>query len=331
MDVAFFISITLDILNFATPLLLAATGILVVEKSGILNLGVEGMMIVGALCAYMAGASLATCDVMGFDGKTCLLNPQLGRWSYLLALLAGGVVSAALSALFGFLVLILRANQVATGLGLSILGLSLTNAIGSQGFDLTGTPLQGFMPSAWYRADGWERLATVNIMTLVVLGALLLMLVYLRHTRSGLILRAVGENHDSAFTLGYPIRRIRFQAILFGGFMSGIAGGYMSLALIGPSWREGLTNGYGWLALALILFGTWHPLRILLGGILFGLTISLGPRLQNVDGLPEWFVPLFLPILPYLVPIVVLALMSADATMIRRNAPACLGKTFEQA
>ena len=329
MDLTFTISLVLDVLNFATPLLLAATGILIVEKAGVLNLGVEGMMIVGALAAYMVGAGLASCGMLGFDGKTCLLDPLLGRWAYLAALVVAGLVGALLAALFGFLVLVMRANQVATGLGLTILGLSLTNAIGTQGLDITGTPLEGFVPRAWYTSDGWARLLTVNIMTLVALAVLPLALWFLRTVRAGLVLRAVGENHDSAFTLGYNILRIRFLAILFGGFMSGVAGGYMSLALIGPSWREGVTNGYGWLALALILFGTWRPLRVLLGGILFGLTISLGPRLQNVAGLPDWFVPLLLPILPYLVPVVVLALISFDATMIRRNAPGSLGKTFE--
>ena len=329
MDLAFIVSITLDVLNFATPLLLAAAGILIVEKSGVINLGVEGMMIVGALAAYMVAASLASCGMMGFDGKTCLLDPLLGRWSFLVALLAGGLVGSILSLLFGFLVLTMRANQIASGLGLTILGLSLTNAIGNQGFDITGTPLQGFVPEEWRLSNGVLRLGTVNIVTLVAIATMPIGLWFLRRTRAGLILRAVGENHNSAFTLGYPILRIRLLAITFGGFMAGVSGGYMSLALIGPSWREGLTNGYGWLALALILFGTWRPMRVLLGGILFGLTISLGPRLQNVDGLPGWFVPLFLPVLPYLVPIVVLALISFDATMIRRNAPGSLGKTFE--
>ncbi len=330
MDLSFFVSLTLDVSNFATPLLLAAVGILIVEKSGLINLGVEGMMIVGALAAYMVGAALATCGVMGFDGKTCLMDPLLGRWAYLAALLVGGLMGALLSLLFGLLVLALGANQVATGLGLTILGLSLTNAIGNQGFDMTGTPLQGFVPHAWHLSDGVARLATINIMTVLALTALPLALWFLQRTRAGLVLRAVGENHDSAYTLGYPVARIRLLALTFGGFMSGIAGGYMSLALIGPSWREGLTNGYGWLALALILFGTWRPLRVLIGGILFGLTISLGPRLQNVDGLPNWFVPLFLPTLPYVIPILVLALISFDTTMIRRNAPGSLGKVFER-
>ena len=329
MDLTFLISMMLDVLNFATPLLLAATGILIVEKSGVLNLGVEGMMIVGALGAYIAGGLMASCGTMGFDGKTCLLDPLLGRWAFLAAMLIAGLVGALLSVLFGFLVLVMRANQIATGLGLTILGLSLTNALGNQGIDLTGTPLQGFVPDSWRQSDGILRLFSLNIMTLLALAAMPLALLFLRRTRAGLVLRAVGENHDSAFTLGYPILRIRFLAIVFGGFMCGMAGGYMSLALIGPFWKEGVTNGYGWLALALILFGTWRPLRVLLGGILFGLTISLGPRLQNVAGLPEWFVPLFLPILPYLVPIVVLALISFDATMIRRNAPGSLGKTFD--
>ena len=329
MDLSFIVSIVLDVLNFATPLLLAATGILIVEKSGVLNLGVEGMMIVGALAAYMVGALLASCGTLGFDGRTCLLDPLLGRWAFLIALAVAGLAGALLAALFGVLVLFLRANQVATGLGLTILGLSLTNAIGSQGLDITGTPLQGFVPDAWRQAPGLLRLASLNIMTLLALLILPLTLWVLTRTRGGLILRAVGENHDSAFTLGYPILRIRLLAILFGGFMSGVAGGYMSLALIGPSWREGVTNGYGWLALALILFGTWRPLRVLLGGVLFGLTISLGPRLQNAGGLPDWFVPLFLPILPYLVPVIVLTLISFDALMIRRNAPGSLGKTFE--
>ena len=323
-----FISILVDLLNFATPLLIAATGILMVAKSGVLNLGVEGLMIVGALGGYMMAGQLHSCEVPGFAGG-CLMGGIVPLWAYGLALLAAGLVGALFACLFALLVLILRANQVATGLGLSILGLSLTNAIGSQGYDLSGVPLAGLVPSEWVAASDLRRLASMNVLTFVSLALLPLALWFLRKTRAGLVLRAVGENHASAHTLGYPVRRIRFFAVLFGGFMCGIAGAYMALALNAPSWREGVTNGFGWLALALILFGTWRPYRVLLGGLLFGLAISLGPRVQLIDGLPGWVDTLLLPSLPYILHIVVLAAISWDARMIRRNQPGSLGQTFD--
>ena len=221
MDLAFLISILIDVLNFATPLLLAATGILIVEKSGVINLGVEGMMIVGALSGYMIAGALFECESPGFGGL-CLVGGTLSFWAYMGALGGAGLVGAGFAALFGILVLILRANQVATGLGLTILGLALTNAIGSQGFSLAGVSLEGLVPDSWRNAGGFQRLASMNIMTFIALAALPLTLFFLQYTRMGLLLRAVGENHDSAFTLGYPIRRIRFAAVLFGGFMCAI-------------------------------------------------------------------------------------------------------------
>ena len=321
------ISILVDLLNFATPLLIAATGILIVEKSGVLNLGVEGLMIVGALSGYMVAGQLHSCAAPSFAGG-CLMGGIVPLWAYGTALLAAGLVGAAFSCLFALLVLILRANQIATGLGLSILGLSLTNAIGSGGYDLSGVPLAGLVPAEWIAASDLRRLAAMNMLTFMSLALLPLMLWFLSRTRAGLILRAVGENHGSAHTLGYPVRRLRFFAVLFGGFMCAVAGAYMALALNAPSWREGITNGFGWLALALILFGTWRPLRVLLGGLLFGLTISLGPRVQLIDGLPGWVDTLLLPGLPYILPIIVLALISWDANMIRRNQPGSLGQSF---
>lgn len=323
------ISILVDVLAIATPLLLAATGILIVEKSGVLNLGVEGMMIVGALAGYLVGGQLDICNGDLIAGA-CYVGGKLPFGGFVIATLAAGLVAALFSLLFAFLVLVLRANQVATGLGLTIFGLSLTNAIGTQGVDLNGIPLAGLAPVEWRNADGPLRLLSLNALTYLALFTLPLALWFLQRTRAGLVLRAVGENHDSAHTLGYSVRRVRVMAVLFGGFMCGIAGAYMSLAFPEPSWREGISNGFGWLALALILFGTWRPLRVLLGGLLFGLTISAEPRLQLIDNMPGWFETLLLPSLPYLLPIVVLALISADATMIRRNAPGSLGKTFEQ-
>lgn len=328
MDLSLLLSVFADILYLATPLLIAATGILIVEKSGVLNLGVEGMMIVGALAAYISGGQLFSCGVPSFDGS-CLLDGKLGFGGFALATLIAGLIGALFASLFGFLVLILRANQVATGLGLTIFGLALTNAIGSQGANMAGVTLDSLAPQEWQQAAGGLRLLALNPLTYLSLLLMPLAYVFLSHTRAGLILRAVGENHDSAYTLGYSVTRIRFFAVLFGGLMCGIAGAYMSLAMPAPGWREGITNGFGWLALALILFGTWRPMRVLLGGFLFAVALSMEPRMQGMDGLPGWVVTLLLPSLPYILPIVVLALISFDAKMIRRNAPGSLGKPFE--
>ncbi|WP_448203044.1 ABC transporter permease [Azospirillum sp. sgz302134] len=291
-------------LTAATPLLFAALGELVVEKSGVLNLGVEGMMLVGAVCGFAVTAQTGS-STAGFA----------------VAALAG----AGTAALFGVLTLLLLANQVATGLALTLFGVGLSALIG-QGFvgipipdvpelsipGLTDLPIIG---KALFGQD-----------VLVYLGLAMVPAVhwFLYGTRKGLILRAVGENHAAAHALGYKVVRIRFLAVLFGGAMSGVAGAYLSLDYT-PMWAEGITAGRGWIALALVVFATWKPGRVLLGAWLFGgVTIAQ----LHVQGLGIDIPSQLLSMLPYLATVIVLVLISRDVTRIRLNAPASLGKVF---
>ena len=233
----------------SVPLIFAALGELVVEKSGVLNLGVEGMMIVGAIFAFIVATETG----------------QL--W---LAAIVGALAGAALAAIFGLITLNLMANQVATGLALTIFGVGLSAFIGQS---YTGVAL-----------DGLKALNIPLLSELPVLGKLLFsynILVYLAFlafagvwwflykTRAGLVLRAVGESPASAHALGYPVIRIRYGAVLFGGAMAGLGGAYLSIAYT-PLWAEGMTAGRGWIALALVVFATWRPGRVLIGALLFG-------------------------------------------------------------
>ena len=288
----------------ATPLLLAATGELVTEKAGVLNLGVEGMMLVGAVAGF--GIALTT-------------------GSHALGLLAAVAAGATLALLFAVLTLSLLANQVATGLALAILGTGLSALIGRT---LVGQPLPRL-----------PRLDIPGLSDLPVLGPLLFghdVLIYLSfaavvathwflaRTRPGLVLRAVGESHDAAHAIGYPVIAIRYAATAFGGAMCGLAGAFMSMAYT-PMWAENMTAGRGWIALALVVFATWRPLRLLLGAYLFGGVTIAQLHLQGLGfALPSQF----LSMLPYLATIAVLVLISRDAQRIRLNTPASLGRMF---
>ncbi|HEY5208101.1 MAG TPA: ABC transporter permease [Stellaceae bacterium] len=288
----------------ATPLLLAAAGELVTEKSGVLNLGVEGMMIGGA--------------VIGFAVAWTTGSPALG---FTAAALAG----VALAALFGVLTLFFLANQVATGLALTIFGLGLSALIGKP---YIGKPLPSLpqlyipgvtdIPVIGPLIFGQDAIVYLSVAATVAIGW------FLSRTRAGLILRSVGENHDAAHALGYPVRRIRFLAVLFGGAMSGLGGAYLSLAYT-PLWSEGMTAGRGWIALALVVFATWKPWRLLFGAYLFGF-FSIAQL--HAQGAGVSIPPEFLSMLPYLATILVLVIISRDAKRIRLNAPAALGKVF---
>ncbi|WP_029008896.1 ABC transporter permease [Azospirillum halopraeferens] len=288
----------------ATPLLYAALGELVVEKSGVLNLGVEGLMLTGAVCGFAAGYSSG---------------------SLVVGVVGGALAGALLGALFGLLVLFLMTNQVATGLALTLFGVGLSALIG-QGY--VGIPMS---------KAGVIRIPVLSDLpilgpalfahdALVYLGLLAVPAVawFLYRTRAGLVLRAVGENHAAAHALGYKVLRIRFLAILFGGAMSGIAGAYLSL-MYTPMWAENMTAGRGWIALALVVFATWRPGRVLVGAWLFGgVTIMQ----LHVQGLGFAVPSQLLSMLPYLATVVVLVAISRDVTRIRLNAPASLGKIF---
>lgn len=289
----------------AVPLLYAALGEMIVEKSGVLNLGIEGMMLVGA--------------VTGFAVTVSVGNPAVG-------ILAAMLAAAALALLFAVLTLSLLANQVATGLALTIFGIGLSSLLGRS---YVGTPLPALpklaipglsdIPFVGPLIFGHDALVYLSVVLVLTTGW------FLNKTRPGLILRAVGESHDAAHAIGYPVIAIRYLAVLFGGAMAGLAGAYLSLAVT-PLWIENMTAGRGWIALALVVFASWRPTRILLGATLFGATTILQFHIQG--DLASWIPSQILTMLPYLATILVLVLISHDASRIRLNTPACLGKIF---
>ncbi|GAA6164132.1 ABC transporter permease [Pelagimonas sp. KU-00592-HH] len=284
----------------ATPLLLAAIGELVVERAGVLNLGVEGMMIVGAIAGFAISVETG--------------SPFVG---VIAAAIAGGL----LSLLFAFLTQFALANQVASGLALTLFGLGLSA--------LMGQSYVGIRPPEMPKLD-------IPVLTdlpvvgpilfghdpILYFGLILCAAVYafLKYTRGGLILRAVGENHDAAHALGYGVIRVRILAILFGGACAGVGGAYISLIRV-PQWTEGMTAGIGWIALALVVFASWKPWRVLLGAYLFGGINVLQLNLQAAGvAIPVEYLAMS----PYLITILVLVIMSAD----KSGAPASLGRTF---
>lgn len=304
MDTALLLAIVVSAMRTATPLIFAALGELVVEKSGCVNLGVEGMMLVGAVAGFAVG---------------------LTTGNFLLAFLVGALAGAALSLVYGVLVLILMVNQYAAGLALTILGGGASafwgqtwqgrNMRGLQPVDLPGLSQLPVVGSVFTRLD---------VMVYVALAAAALIAWALLRTRLGLVLRAVGENHDSAHALGFSVIRVRFAAIAFGGAMAGIGGAYLS-CVITPLWIEGMTAGRGWIAVALVVFATWKPGRVVLGAWLFGLVSVMQIHGQGLGlAVPSHI----LAMLPYLVTILVLVLISRDATRIRLAAPGSLGKPF---
>jgi ABC-type uncharacterized transport system permease subunit len=277
------------VMTAATPLLLAALGETVTERAGVLNLGVEGMMIMGA--------------VGGFAGAFLTGNPWVG---VIAAVLAG----MAMSVLFGFLTLTLLANQVATGLALTLLGLGLSALMGESFVGQPGVKLPAFA--------GIDPLVPFSFLMVAVVAWLLF------RTKWGLIIRAVGVSHASAHALGYNVIAVRYLAVLFGGAMSGLAGGYLSLFYT-PQWVENMTAGRGWIALALVVFASWLPLRVLVGAYLFGAISILSFVLQAAGvGIPSQF----LSSLPYLATILALVVISGSKALTRRNTPANLGQHF---
>ncbi len=297
--------IAISIIAASTPLLFAAIGELVVEKSGVLNLGVEGMMLAGAVLAFIVG---------------------LETGSSLLAVAAGAVMGAVMAALFALLTLGLLANQVATGLALTLFGIGFSALLGQS---YVGQPIAALPKLA---VPGLSDLPLVGPVLFGQDGLVYLSFIatagvawFLYHSRAGLTLRAVGENPSAAHAIGFPVRRIRLAAVLFGGAMAGLGGAYLSLSYT-PMWAEAMTAGRGWIALALVVFATWRPGRVLLGAYLFGgLTLAQ----LHLQGMGSIDIPSqFLNMAPYIATIVVLVLISRDATRIRLNAPASIGKVF---
>jgi simple sugar transport system permease protein len=284
----------------ATPILLAALGELVVERAGVLNLGVEGMMITGAICGFAVAVNSGS-PFVGFVAA------------------AGG--GAVLALLFAALTQVALANQVASGLALTLFGLGLSSLLGQgyQGIKPPPTPRLDLGPLSDMPFLG-RVLFSHDLMVYLALALVAAVWAMLKYTRAGLILRAVGENHDAAHALGYRVVRVRILAILFGGACAGLGGAYISLIRV-PQWTEGMTAGAGWIALALVVFASWKAGRVLLGAWLFGGVTVLQLNLQAA-GLA---IPVeYLSMSPYLITILVLVIMSAD----RSRAPGSLGRIF---
>jgi simple sugar transport system permease protein len=285
MNIDLIIGIINIVLIATTPLVFAAIGELVTEKTGVLNLGVEGMMLVGAVTAFV------TLVITG---------------SYFLAFLFSIISGLIMSGLFAFLVLILMSNQVATGLALTIFGIGLSSMIGKE---YIGTPIKGLNPYFFI------------ILSFVIVFALSY---FFNRTKMGLIFRAVGESHTSAHALGFSVIKIRLLGILFGGAMCALAGSYMSICYA-PMWQENMTAGRGWIALALVVFSTWKPNRIIMGAYIFG---GVSIMQMNLQAFGLSFPGQFFNMAPYLATIIVLVAISSNKLRIKLSAPASLTKPF---
>ena len=287
MNIELIIGILNIVLISTTPLVFAGIGELVTEKSGVLNLGLEGLMLVGAVTGFI----------------TLVLT---GNYFYSLFLsIISGVI---LSGIFAFLVLNLMTNQIATGLALTIFGIGLSAMLGKK---FAGTPIDGLNPYYF-----------------IVISFLLVFLVgyFLSKTKSGLIVRAVGENHNSAYALGYNVIKTRYLTIIFGGIMSSLAGYYISICYA-PMWQEGMTAGRGWIALALVVFATWKPWRLLVGAYIFGGVAIMQMNLQAIGvKLPGQFFNM----MPYIATLIVLVFISSNKVRLKLSAPSCLNIPYEK-
>ena len=287
MSIELIIGILNIVLISTTPLVFAGIGELVTEKSGVLNLGLEGLMLDGAVTGLI----------------TLVLT---GNYFYSLFLsIISGVI---LSGIFAFLVLNLMTNQIATGLALTIFGIGLSAMLGKK---FGGTPIDGLNPYYF-----------------IVISFLLVFFVayFLSKTKTGLIVRAVGENHNSAYALGYNVIKTRYLTIIFGGVMSSLAGYYISICYA-PMWQEGMTAGRGWIALALVVFATWKPWRLLVGAYIFGGVAIMQMNLQAIGvKLPGQFFNM----MPYLATIIVLVFISSNKLRLKLSAPSSLNIPFEK-
>ncbi|HBT47029.1 MAG TPA: ABC transporter permease [Peptococcaceae bacterium] len=291
-----------------TPILYAAVGEIIAERAGVLNLGVEGMMLVGAVTGFMAAANTA--------------NPWLG---FVVAMLASG----AMAAVFAFLTVTLRSNQVVTGLALTLFGTGLSGFMGK--------PYVGVALPVTFKPVAVPGLSEIPVLgpiffrndPLVYITYILVPLAwyYLYHTRPGLNLRAVGENPGAADALGVNVFAVRYLHVIIGGMLAGAGGAYLSLAYA-PSWLENMTAGRGWIAVALVIFAVWNPLRALLGAYLFGGVDSLVYTLQAATSIsiPSFF----LKMLPYILTIIVLVLATRQTVVKHIGAPGALSIPYDR-
>jgi simple sugar transport system permease protein len=288
----------------ATPLLLAATGELVAEKAGVLNLGIEGMMLVGAISAF--AVAFAVGDTM-------------------LAVAAAVAAGMAMALVFAFLSLTMQANQTATGLALTIFGRGFSALVGAGFIGITAPtlpsvhiPVLSDLPVVGPLLLRYDPLVYA---ALLALGATWW---FLNRTRAGLVLRAVGDSQDAAHAIGYRVIPIRYAATVFGGAMAGLAGAYMSLSY-SPMWAQDMTAGRGWVALALVVFAAWRPFWLLIGAWFFGGLMYLSLYVQGIGfAVPSALVSA----VPYIGTIVVLTMISRDRRRMRLNRPAMLGRPF---
>ncbi|MDO9418584.1 ABC transporter permease [Pararhizobium sp.] len=297
-------SILLTIATAATPLLIAALGELIVERSGVLNLGVEGMMLMGAVC--------------GFAGAMVSGSPWIG-------LLLGVAAGALFSVLFAFMTLTIAANQVAVGLSLTLLGVGVSGMIGESFVGQAGRKLPSLhipglsdIPLVGKLLFGQDPIFYLSI--LLAAGTVW----FLFKTRTGLTLRSIGDSPTSAHVLGIPVIRYRYLAVIFGGACAGLAGAHLSLVYT-PQWTENMAAGRGWIALALVVFASWRPMRVVVGAYLFG-AVTIGQLHAQALGLgiPSQL----LSSLPYAATVLVLVLMSRNKRLTLVNTPASLGRTF---
>ncbi|MFT2109752.1 ABC transporter permease [Marinomonas sp. 2405UD68-3] len=305
MDAELLSQILFSAIKTGTPLLLIALGEVICEKSGVLNLGQEGMMLMGAVVGFLAAYN----------------SGSVG-----LGVLSAIVIGMFMSLIFAFLVLHLGANQVATGLALSIFGTGLSAFVGS---DIVGQTLQGFQPLIIPILSDIPFIGHILFTHDLLVYASFILAALVSYvatkTRIGLIIKAVGENPQAANAIGIKVLRVRYLAIIFGGGMSGLSGAYMSLVYT-PMWIENMTSGRGWIALALVVFASWRVGRIMLGAYLFGLASIMHLVLQGMG----WSIsPNLLAMLPYIATVIVMVIISADHFKEKLLAPRSLGKPFD--
>ncbi len=297
-------AVLLTIITASTPLLLAAIGELVVERAGVLNLGVEGMMIMGAVSGFAAAYTVGSAAA---------------------GVAVSVVTGIGIALLFAYLTQTLVTNQVATGLALTLFGLGLAGLIGENFTGFPGVKLRAVripvltdIPFLGPVAFGQDPLVYGSVAVTALVAWTL------ARTRIGLVIRATGSNHHSAHALGYPVIAVRYACIAFGGACAGLAGGYLSLVYT-PQWIENMTAGRGWIALALVVFSTWAPRRVVIGAYLFGTVWIVGLYAQGV-GIAV--APQLLSSLPYLATIAALVLISGNRFLTKANTPACIGQPF---